>query len=73
MFRRGDLRMNDIGCLYVHLSINDTQCTYCLECINVCPSGALSYDHCFEHNPTECMKCRMCMDCCPEDAIRVRM
>ena len=63
--------MSDSGVPYVMLQVNDKKCDYCLECTIVCPSGALTYDHCFEHNPTECMNCEVCMDVCEHDAIKI--
>lgn len=63
--------MSDSGVPLATVQINDKLCTYCLECTIVCPGGALTYDHCFEHNPTECMNCEVCMDVCPNDAIKI--
>ena len=60
------------GNYYVLLSIDDTKCDYCLECISVCPSGALTYDKCFEHNPNECTNCEVCSDICEQEAITIR-
>ena len=63
--------MSDLGQFYVLLQIDDKRCDYCLECVTSCPSGALTFDKCFEHNPNECMNCEVCMDVCPNDAIRI--
>ena len=64
--------MSDCGQFYVLLQIDDKKCDYCLECTVVCPSGALKYDKCFEHNSSECMNCEVCMDVCEHDAITIR-
>ena len=64
--------MSDLGQFYVLVSVDDTRCDYCLECTVVCLSGALTYDHCFEHDSEECWYCESCMDCCPNDAIKIR-
>jgi ferredoxin len=56
---------------FLTVRIDDKRCDYCLECTTVCPSGALTFDKCFEHNPNECMNCEVCMDVCPNDAIRI--
>ena len=53
------------------VQINDKQCTYCLDCVDTCPSGALVYDHCFEHNPLECMNCESCELICEYEAITI--
>ena len=64
--------MSDIGKYYVLLQIDDKKCDYCLECTIVCPSGALTFDHCFEHDPNECMYCESCEQICEQDAIMIR-
>ena len=63
--------MSDLGNYYVLLSIDDTKCDYCLECTGVCPSGALRYDKCFEHDSSECMNCEVCMDVCEVNALSI--
>ena len=61
-----------LGEYYVLLSIDDRKCDYCLECVNTCPSGALTYDKCFEHQPELCTNCEVCTDVCEHDAIKIR-
>ena len=56
---------------FMTVRIDDKKCDYCLECVNACPSGALTYDKCFEHNGAECSYCEVCMDLCPNEAINV--
>ena len=63
--------MSDSGVPLVSVRIDDKRCTYCLECTSVCPSGALTYDHCFEHNPVECMNCESCELICEYGAITI--
>lgn len=60
------------GVYYVTLQVDDSKCDYCLECVSLCPSGALTYDHCFEHNPSKCTNCECCMDICEQEAITIR-
>lgn len=62
--------MSDTGVPLVTIRIDDKRCTYCLECTSVCPSGALTYDKCFEHDSSECWNCESCMTC-PNDAIKI--
>ena len=64
--------MSDSGVPLVSVRIDDKRCTYCLECVTVCPSGAITYDKCFEHDPQECWNCESCMSC-PNEAITVLM
>ena len=56
---------------YMTIRIDDKTCDYCLECVSVCPSGALTYDKCFEHDGAECANCEVCMDVCPNEAIKI--
>ncbi len=63
--------MSDLGNYYVLLQVDDKKCDYCLECVSVCPNGALTYDKCFEHNPTECSYCESCELTCPNGAIQI--
>lgn len=63
--------MSDLGQFYVLLQVDDKKCDYCLECTIVCPSGALTYDKCFEHNPLECMNCESCELICEYGAITI--
>lgn len=62
--------MSDGGVPLVSVRIDDKRCTYCLECTTVCPSGALKYDKCFEHDPVKCWNCESCMSC-PNEAITI--
>lgn len=62
--------MSDSGVPLATVQINDKQCTYCLDCVDTCPSGALTYDKCFEHDSSECWNCESCMGFC--DAITIR-
>ena len=63
--------MSDTGVPLVSIRVNDKVCDYCLECTTVCPSGALTYDKCFEHNPDLCTNCEVCSDVCEQDAITI--
>lgn len=62
--------MSDLGQFYVLLQIDDTKCDYCLECVDACVSGALTYDKCFEHDPVKCWNCESCTGFC--DALKIR-
>ena len=63
--------MSDTGVPLATVQINDKLCTYCLDCVDTCPSGALTYDKCFEHNPDLCMNCEVCSDVCEHEAITI--
>ena len=63
--------MSDNGVPLATVQINDKLCTYCLDCVDTCPSGALVYDHCFEHDSDECMNCESCELICEYGAITI--
>ena len=56
---------------FMTVRIDDKKCDYCLECVSVCSTGALTYDKCFEHDGAECANCEVCMDVCPNEAITI--
>ena len=58
---------------YLTVRIDDKRCNYCLECISVCPTEALTYDKCFEHKAKLCSNCEVCMDVCEQGAIKILM
>lgn len=65
--------MSDMGVPLATVQVDDKTCTYCLECTSVCPSGALTYDKCFEHDSKLCMNCEVCCDVCEYEAITINM
>ena len=57
---------------FMTVRIDDKACDYCLECVNVCSNGALTfYKGGFMHNGYECANCEVCMDVCPNEAIKI--
>jgi len=55
--------------------IDNTKCTNCSVCYNVCPTGALKAGAerlkiLFE--PKLCIKCKVCHEVCPEDCIHLK-
>ena len=64
--------MSDSGVPLATVQVDDKTCTYCLECTSSCPSGALTYDKCFEHDSKLCMNCESCELTCPNEAIKIR-
>ncbi|NVK31012.1 MAG: 4Fe-4S binding protein [Gammaproteobacteria bacterium] len=55
------------------VSINTESCTFCMACLNVCPTQSLSGgDHPiiqFDHR--QCVQCGLCDQACPENAIEL--
>ena len=67
----GGLLMSDIGRFLLTVQITK-ECEYCLTCTSsMSPSGALTYDKCFEHDSDKCWYCESCMNVCPNDAIKI--
>ena len=59
---------------FLTVRIDDSKCDYCLECVNACTTGALTYDSTvkvFMHNAYECSFDEYCMDVCPNSAIQI--
>ena len=49
-------------------------CDLCGECVESCPTDALSISHVLnklEYDNSECQFCEVCMDVCHECAIRI--
>jgi len=56
--------------------VDFTACSACDECVRVCPTGALQWDHPAPARKTlslaytACIQCRECVEACPDRAIR---
>lgn len=52
-------------------TIDQTLCTGCHRCVDVCPENALAQvnEKAFLKYPEKCTYCVACEDVCPEDAI----
>lgn len=62
------------GVNFCTVKIDDSKCDYCMECVNTCPNGALTYERdvkVFMHNAYECSYCEVCMDVCDQEAIKI--
>lgn len=60
------------GINFVTVRIDDNKCNRCYDCIEVCPTGALSLEQTiFIHNSYECSYCEVCMDVCEHEAIKI--
>ena len=46
-------------------------CNLCGDCVDICPSDALTINEQLIHNGELCTYCESCMDVCPECAIRI--
>ncbi len=50
--------------------VNRDLCNACGECIDVCPTEAISMvEGKAQVDPDECTECYACIDPCPEDAL----
>ena len=50
------------------------KCNMCLECTQICPTGALTFDTMvvvFMHNAYECSYCNVCMDVCEKGCLKI--
>ncbi len=48
---------------------DETNCTACGTCVEVCPFGALSFNEVLKVNGERCMGCGVCVGQCPSDAL----
>lgn len=56
----------------IELVIDLLKCSECLECVNNCPSNALTWDNVvFGFEVELCTFCETCMDICEESALTV--
>lgn len=44
-------------------------CSYCLDCLDVCPNGALTKKDKIISISSNCVRCGACVDCCSLDAL----
>ncbi|MBS3804437.1 MAG: 4Fe-4S binding protein [Oleiphilaceae bacterium] len=62
------------GAPYGAIEINPDQCTLCLACVSLCPTGALG-DHPerpeVQFTENACVQCGICESTCPETAINL--
>ena len=64
--------MSVVGVNFCTVRIDDKKCSRCYECVENCPTGALTLDKgIFVHNSYECAYDEVCSDICPEGAIRI--
>lgn len=51
---------------------DETKCTLCLDCMNVCPVGAITFpDNVYTVDKGKCWRCGRCARVCPVEAINV--
>ena len=54
--------------------VDSNKCSYCLDCVEACNTGALTYDSSvkvFMHNAYSCAYCEVCMDVCEPEALTI--
>ncbi|UCH85212.1 MAG: 4Fe-4S binding protein, partial [Candidatus Latescibacterota bacterium] len=67
-----DKRCDAVVCTdLIEFRILEDKCPGCLQCIRVCPTGAITGEKKQPHvlDPGMCVKCRACYEICPFDAI----
>ncbi len=50
-------------------TVDEERCIGCLDCLEACQFGALSYDEFAQVDEARCMGCGVCVLACPEDAL----
>ena len=60
------------GINFVTVRIDDNKCNRCYECIDICPTGALSLEQSiFIHSAYECNYEKECEKVCKNNAITI--
>lgn len=63
---------DEFGKVLCTVRVDSDRCDYCLECVRLCPSGALTLDKSvFYHDSTICTYCESCHDVCDHRAITI--
>jgi ferredoxin len=50
------------------ISCDESLCSFCYDCVNVCPENAIAEDDPIETDLESCSRCTACISICPEDA-----
>lgn len=50
------------------ISCDETVCSFCYDCVNVCPENAIPDDDPIDTDLDLCSRCTACISICPEDA-----
>jgi len=66
--RREEYPENDVVSL-ARVDFNESKCTRCLECVVVCPSGAIDAES-LAIDDGLCFRCFACSRACPSDALK---
>ncbi|HHX02670.1 MAG TPA: 4Fe-4S binding protein [Tissierellia bacterium] len=54
------------------IRIDETKCTLCGECVDVCPMEALDTTRGYLHlDEGRCISCHICVPTCPEKALSI--
>ena len=50
------------------ISCDESVCSFCYDCVNVCPENAIPDDDTITTDLDKCSRCTACISICPEDA-----
>ena len=66
--------MSNEGINFCTVKVDTDKCTFCMECTDICPTGALTFDGdvvVFMHNSFECSYCEACLDVCEPECLEI--
>ena len=66
----GNRPYTDYKQLPFEISCDDSICTFCYDCISVCPENAIGENDPIETDLEACSRCTACISICPENARR---
>ena len=63
--------LSDVAAPLGEVSLDKSRCTLCGTCVNVCPSGALTFSAAdrIAFVESRCLQCGLCASVCPEQAV----
>jgi len=63
--------LTDVAAPLGEVSLDKSRCTLCGTCVNVCPSGALTFSAAdrIAFVESRCLQCGLCASVCPEQAV----
>ncbi len=64
----GNRPYTDYKQLPFEISCDETLCTFCYDCISICPENAITEDNPAETDTESCSRCTACISVCGEDA-----
>ena len=66
--------MSNEGINFCTVKVDTDKCTFCMECVNICPTEALTFDGdvvVFMHDSDKCTYCEQCLNMCEAECLEI--